>query len=113
METAKPHDTSEMTGEELREQQMVLRTLMKHPGWEIVTRCATFQMAQYQRAALQPIQSMDAVPGNEFTKGVAQGIQEMLSIPEQVLEEIETELATHEARAKAEGENDGGPDDNG
>lgn len=111
MSDGKPHDTTKMTGEQLREEQMVLRTLVKHPGWELVARCAIFQMAQYQRAALAPIQSMDAVPDNEYKKGIAQGIQEMLSIPEQVLEEIETELATHIARAKAEGEDDGGPDD--
>lgn len=94
---------------DLREEVAILRTLKNHPGWTIVERYATFQQRNYQRTALAPIQSMDNVPANEFTKGVAQGITEVLSLPDQLLSQIETELAVRAARqpqTETQGEED-------
>lgn len=98
----------------LREAVTILRTLKQHPGWTLVASHAAFQQGNYQRTALKPIQSMDNVPFGEFTKGVAQGITEVLELPDQLLEEIETELAaraSHQPQT-AQGEDDGsGSDD--
>lgn len=98
---------------DLSEDRLVLRTLKEHPGWKIIERYATYQQAEFQRAALAPLKSMEDVPVGEFKKGVAQGITEVLSLPDQLLEEIETELAAREARARqSQGEDDGtGSDD--
>lgn len=106
------NSTEERSGEALREEQAILRTFQKHPGWKLIERCALFQQGNYQREALKPIQSMDHVPGNEFTKGVAQGITEVLSLPAQLLEEIELELAARASRRPLnEGAENGGRDD--
>lgn len=108
MSDAELFDISEEKSEDLRDRQIMLRTLIKHPAWDILVRCASFQMVQYQRQALRPIKTMDEVPNAEYVKGVAQGIQEVLSIPEQVLTELETELAAREARVP---QTDGDGDD--
>lgn len=98
----------------LNEAATILRTLKKHPGWLLMASHAAFQQGNYQRAALKPVGTMDAVPANEFTKGVAQGITEVLELPNQLLEEIETELTARASRQpkSTQGADDGtGPDD--
>lgn len=100
-------ETAELSSETLREQLMLVRTLMKHPGWDLLQNYARAQQSQYQLTALKPIQSMDAVPAGEFAKGVAQGIEEVLSLPTQIVEQVEFELGARAKRAEAtQGEDD-------
>lgn len=106
-------ERAEQKSEDLREEQAILRTFMKHPGWSILERHARFQQGNYQREALKPIETIDRVPAGEFKKGVAQGIEEVIALPEQLLEEIENELEARTARERMKkGSEDGeGTDD--
>lgn len=94
-------DDAELPSQQLHERQIALRTLMKHPGWLLIVRFAEQQQLGYQRQALTPIKSMDDVPGSEYVKGVAQGITEVLTLPEQLIETLETELNSRTKRAQA------------
>lgn len=94
-------DDAELSSPQLHERQVSLRTLTKHPGWLLLTRFAERQQLGYQRQALMPVKSIDDVPGNEYVKGVAQGITEVLTLPAQLIEALETELSGRAKRVDA------------